>query len=93
MPTTTIRLSEDLKARIARLADLSGTTSHAFMLAAIADKAEQAERRSEFQDLAEQRYANILATGKTVAWADMQAYLQASLAGETPASPAVKKFR
>jgi len=93
MPTTTIRLSETLKERIARVAERSGTTAHAFILSAIAEKAEQAERRSDFHELAEQRYAEILATGETIAWEDMQAYLQDSLAGKSPAKPVARKFK
>ena len=41
MPTTTIRLPEDLKARVAVAAKRSGMTPHGFMLEAIAEKTEQ----------------------------------------------------
>lgn len=93
MPTTTIRLSKDLKERVARVAERDGTTAHAFIVSAIAEKAEQAERRSDFQQVAEQRYAEMLATGETIAWADMQTYLQDRLAGKAPAKPVARKFR
>ena len=55
MSTTTIRLPADLKARIATVAKLAGTTSHSFILDAIAEKAEQEERRVEFHDVAVKR--------------------------------------
>ena len=45
MSTTTIRLSQDLKERIARAAERAGITAHSFILEAIAEKAEQEERR------------------------------------------------
>ena len=48
MATTTIRLPEELKSRVARLAEQTGTTAHSFILAAIAEKTEAAERRSDF---------------------------------------------
>ena len=37
MTTTTIRLPDELKARIAKAAKQAGTTSHNFILEAIAD--------------------------------------------------------
>jgi predicted transcriptional regulator len=48
MSTTTIRLPEDLKARVAAAAERAGVTSHNFILQAIAEKAEQEERRANF---------------------------------------------
>ena len=46
MTTTTIRLPEDLKARIARAAKHAGPTSHNFILEALAEKAAVAEQRT-----------------------------------------------
>ena len=87
MSTTTIRLPQDLKERIARAAERAGTTAHSFILEAIAEKAEQDERRAEFQDTAEGRYAGIVATGKTVPWNEMRRYLEQRLAGNKTAKP------
>ena len=55
MSTTTIRLPDELKARVAVAAKHAGTTAHAFILEAIAEKAEQAERRADFDAVAEAR--------------------------------------
>jgi predicted transcriptional regulator len=52
MSTTTIRLPEDLKARVTAAAKRAGTTSHNFILEAIAEKADQEERRGDFHDTA-----------------------------------------
>lgn len=93
MSTTTLRLNEDLKSRIAEAAKRSGTTAHHFMLEAIVEKTAAAERRSEFEALADARYAEILATGEAVPWADMRAYLEARIAGEKPAHPRPRKLR
>jgi len=91
MPTTTIRLSEDLKDRVARAAERAGTTAHAFILAAIAEKIEEDERRSEFHDAVERRYAEIVASGKTIPWTEMRTYLEDRLAGKkSPRSSARK---
>ena len=76
MPTTTIRLPPDLKERVARAAEIAGTTAHSFILAAIAEKAKQTELRGAFREVAEQRYARIVATGKTVPWKEMRRYLE-----------------
>ena len=87
MSTTTIRLPPDLKERIARAAERAGTTAHSFILEAIAEKAEQEERRGEFQDAAERRYAAIVASGKTVPWSEMRRYLERRLAGSRSPRP------
>lgn len=87
MPTTTIRLPQDLKERIARAAERAGTTPHGFILEAIAEKAEQEERRAEFDATAERRYAEIVASGKTVPWHEMRRYLERRLTGKKTARP------
>ena len=87
MSTTTIRLPQDLKERVARAAERSGTTAHSFILEAIAEKAGQEELRSEFQATAEKRYVAIAASGKTVPWSEMRQYLERRLAGKKTARP------
>ena len=87
MSTTTIRLPQDLKERVARAAKRAGTTAHSFILEAIAEKAEQEGRRAEFQDTAERRYVEIVASGKTVPWSDMRRYLERRLTGKKIARP------
>lgn len=92
MSTTTIRLPEDLKTRIAALAERAGMTSHAFILQAIAEKAEQEERRADFDEVAESRYARIVATGKTIPWQAMRGYLEDHLAGKAATRPVARKL-
>lgn len=92
MSTTTIRLPDDLKVRIAAAAKQSGTTTHAFILEAIAEKAEQAERRADFDAVAEARYAGIVASGKTIPWQEMRGYLEARVAGKAAKRPAARKL-
>ncbi len=87
MATTTIRLPQGLKERIARAAERAGSTAHSFILEAIAEKAEQAELRAEFQDTAERRYAEIVASGKTVPWNEMHRYLERRLTGNKVTRP------
>lgn len=92
MSTTTIRLPEDLKARVAAAAKHAGTTAHAFILAAIAEKADQAERRAGFDAEAEDRYARIAASGKTIPWQEMRGYLEARIAGKAAKLPVARKL-
>lgn len=92
MTTTTIRMTDELKARVAAAAKRAGTTSHGFILAAIAEKAEADELRADFDAVAEDRYARIVATGKTIPWAEMRGYLENRLAGEAARRPAARKL-
>ena len=92
MSTTTIRLPDELKARISRAAERAGTTAHSFILSAIEDKADQEERRNDFHDVADQRYADIVTSGKTVPWARMRSYLEDRLANKPVVRPAAKKL-
>ena len=92
MPTTTIRLPDELKARIAHAAAMAGTTSHNFIMEAIAEKTTQAEQRAEFISVAHARYANIVETDKTIPWKDMQRYLIDRMANKKPLLPVAKKL-
>lgn len=92
MSTTTIRLPEDLKARVATVAERAGTTAHAFILEAIAEKTEQEERRADFDASAEARYARIVASGKTIPWQDVRSYLEGRIAGKAAKRPAARKL-
>lgn len=92
MSTTTIRLDDDLRARVAAAAERAGKTSHAFILDAIAQTVEQAELDDEFHRIADERWAGILATSKTVPWEEAKEYLEARSRGEHPRRPAARKL-
>ena len=93
MSTTTIRIEDDLKARVAAAAERSGKTAHAFILDAIAQTVEQVELDAEFQRVADERWAKVLSTGKTVPWDDAKAYLDARVRGKGPRQPLPRKHR
>jgi predicted transcriptional regulator len=78
MSTTTIRLPDDLKARIAAAAKHAGMTAHGFIL--------------DFDAVAEARYARIVATGKTIPWQEMRGYLEARVAGKAAKRPVARKL-
>jgi len=92
MSTTTIRISDELKARVAAAAKAAGTTPHNFILEAIAEKADQDERRNDFLDEAQRRYAGVIATGKTISWDEMRGYLEARVSGKPARRPTPKKL-
>lgn len=74
------------------MAKHSGTTSHASILEAIAEKAERAERRADFDVVAEARYARIAAAGKTIPWQEMRGYLEARMDGNAARRPVGRKL-
>lgn len=92
MSTTTIRLPEDLKARVTIVAKRAGTTPHNLILEAISERINQEERRGDFNELADTRYAHILATGKTISWNEMRGYLEDRLAGKTTTRPIAREL-
>ncbi len=91
MSTTTIRLTEELKARVAYAAERAGKTTHSFILEAIAEKAESEEMRASLDDEAAARFAKIVSTGETIPWTDVRQYLIDRAAGKQVPRPVVTK--
>ena len=87
----TIRIDDNLKARVAAAAERAGKTAHAFILDAIAQTVERDEQDAAFHSVADVRWANVLATGKTVPWDDAKVWLEARSRGEHPRRPAARK--
>ncbi|MBK7049917.1 MAG: DUF1778 domain-containing protein [Rhodoferax sp.] len=92
MSTTTIRIEDELKARIAVAAQHAGKTAHAFILDAISQTVEQVELDNAFNAVADQRWATIQSSGKTVPWDDAKAYLAARAHGAPARKPAASKL-
>ncbi|NOU27803.1 MAG: ribbon-helix-helix protein, CopG family [Polyangiaceae bacterium] len=90
MSTTTIRIDEQLKERVAAAAERTGKTAHAFIVDAIARTVEQAEEEEEWDRVADARWAKVLATGRTVPWDEAKAYVEATARGEQPKPPATR---
>jgi predicted transcriptional regulator len=90
MPRTTIRLPEYLRERVAVAAERAGMTTHSFILDAIAQKVDQSERCADFSEIADKRYAHIIASGKTIPWNEMRSYLENRLAGYAVTSPVLR---
>jgi predicted transcriptional regulator len=91
MSTTTIRLEDGLKARLAKVAERGGSSPHAFILDAIARSVEEAELEAEFASLAERRWEAIATTGKTVNWDEARRYVGARAEGQRARRPVARK--
>jgi predicted transcriptional regulator len=87
MSTTSIRLPDELKRRLVQVADHRGQSPHAFMLEVISERVREEERRRDFLDCAEQRYADLLESGATLRWHEMRDYLQRRLTNEATERP------
>lgn len=77
MTTIRVRLPNRLKALVSAAAKRSGTTVEHFILDAIAEKTIRIDRSKSFKDLADERFARILASGETIPWRTVRAKLVA----------------
>ena len=89
--TTTIRLEESLRTRLAEAAERAGKTAHAFIVDAIAESVDKAELEEAFHRVADERWARLLTSGKTVPSSAVRGYLEARARGESPARPKARK--
>ena len=92
MSTTTIRIPSDLKERLSKVAENLGSTSHALILDAIAQRVEAEERRNDFFNTAQKRYAKIAESGETIPWEQMKRYLKARVSGQEESRPKPRKL-
>jgi predicted transcriptional regulator len=92
MSTTTIRIPDDLKSRVADAAERAGTTPHSFILEAIKEKAEENEKFSDFRNVAETRFAALAASGETIPWEKMRHYLEERVEGKRARRPRADKL-
>ena len=91
MSTTTIRIEDDLKNRLAKAAQRAGKTPHAYIVEAIAQTVEAAELNDEFHRVADERWSQLLSDGKSVPFDQVKAYLEARAQGEKPRKPAARQ--
>lgn len=82
-----IRVTEEMKARIARLAEGNEITPHGFMLAAIREKVEAEEARLAFIDQAKRRLTRMKKSGLGIPATEVFDYLQKRVAGEKASRP------
>jgi predicted transcriptional regulator len=90
---TTIKLPPSLKKRILDLVDETGQSVHAFMLEAIEEKAELAERRRAFVRDALEAEREFEKTGLGYDAADVHGYMRARAAGKRAPRAKPKAWR
>lgn len=93
MPTTSLKLSDELKARAAQIAKAQGQSTHAWLVQSVRRATEAAERRAEFIASASSARADALATGTGYAAKDVQAYIQDKVNGKQAPRPKASPWR
>jgi predicted transcriptional regulator len=87
MPSTTLKLSAELKKRIAPLARAAGKSPHAWMVETLEEAAQRAELRLDFIEEALEAAAEIDAGGPLYAAEDVHEYFLGRLAGRKVKRP------
>jgi predicted transcriptional regulator len=90
--TTTLKLPDNLKKRIAPLADSAGKTPHAWMVEAIETQATLAEKRKAFITDARAAEEEVERTGKVYAFDDVHRYMRALARGNKVRRPKPVKW-
>ena len=93
MAATSLKLPEELKRRIERLASAANKTPHAFMVEALAREAERSELRARFADEAARSERETLASGKAFELAAAFDYLTARASGMKARRPKARAWR
>lgn len=90
--TTTLKLPETLKSRIARIAEAEGKTPHAFMVEALQAQTELAERRREFVESALLARQEVAEYGLVYDADEVFSYLQDRLEDQQAKRPSPTKL-
>ena len=90
--TTTLKLPESLKKRIAPLAESAGKTPHAWMVEALETHAALAEKRQAFVADALAARKEVEKTGLVYRAEDVHCYMRARAAGKKPSRPKPVKW-
>lgn len=86
-----LRVPENIKQRVAKLAAAQDTTAHAFMLEAIRQKLASDEAQAAFHAEAKRRLARMQRSGAGIPASEVFAYLRARARGGKPARPKARR--
>lgn len=93
MAATSLKLPEELKRRIKRLAGAANKTPHAFMVEILSQEADRAEIRERFARDAALSERETLQSGKAVPLETAFDYLEARAAGKRVRRPRARTWR
>lgn len=85
--STTLKLTSQLRRRVASLARAAGQSPHAFMVSAINQQTELAEKRRAFVESALAARRQFQRDGRYFDWEDVREYFQAKVQGRKAARP------
>ena len=92
MSTTTLKLPDELKERIASAAESAGKSPHAFMIEALAAQTALAERRRAFVEAAHKAEQEVAEYGLVFDADEVFSYLQDKLKGRRGKRPKAVKL-
>jgi predicted transcriptional regulator len=84
---TTLKVPDDLRARLAAQAEAEGKSAHAYMLEALREKADRADRRREYLAAGASALHEYERTGIAYAMEDVERYILGIAAGKKPRRP------
>src|SRR5687767_289528 len=88
MPSpTTLKVPDELRARLAAQAEAEGKSAHAYMLEALKEKADRADRRREYLAAGAAALDEYGRTGIAYAMEDVEQYILGIAAGKKPPRP------
>ena len=93
MAATSLKIPEELKRRIERLAGAANKTPHAFMVDVLSQEANRAELRERFAEDAAISEMEAMESGKAVPVAAAFDYLEARAAGKSVRRPRARAWR
>jgi len=93
MAATSLKIPDDLKRRIERLADAANKTPHAFMIDVLSQETDRAELRERFSEDAALSEAQATESGKAVPLGAAFDYLEARGAGKSARRPRARAWR
>ncbi len=93
MPTTSVKLSDATKERIALLAAKQGTTPHSLMVDAIESALDSQEKFELFIDTAIRSRHEMVESGRAFDGDEFAAYLRAKSRGENVSRPRSKHLK
>ena len=84
---TTLKVPDELRARLAAQAEAEGKSAHAYMLEALKEKADRADRRREYLEAGAVAMDEFQRTGVAYAMEDVEKYILGIAAGRRPGRP------